>query len=87
MWSVLGPLHEISLSVEYLVHNIAESTDGVVLTERTDRYQLEDRTVEFPVMGTFELGGGVIRKWTDYFDMQQCIGQMPPGTEVPPTDG
>jgi len=87
VWSVLGPLHEISLSVEYLVHNIAESADGVVLTERTDRYQLEDRTVEFPVMGTFELEGGMIRKWTDYFDMQQCIGQMPPGTEVPPAGG
>ena len=87
VWGVLGPLHETALSVEYVLHNIAESKGGVVLTERTDRYQLEDRTAEFPVMGAFELEGGVIRKWTDYFDMQQCIGQMPPGTEVPPTDG
>lgn len=83
VWSVLGPLHETVVSVEYAVHHIAESEDGVVLTERTDRYQLEDRLVEFPVMGSFHVEGKIIRRWTDYFDLKQCIGQMPQGTELP----
>lgn len=83
VWSVLGPLHEQVLSVEYVVHNIAESDQGVVLTERTDRYQLDDRLVEFPVMGAFEIHGEIIRRWTDYFDLKQCLEQMPDGTELP----
>lgn len=83
IWSVLGPLHEIVTSVEYVVHSIGESAQGVVLTERTDRYQLEDRLVEFPVMGSFHVEGKIIRQWTDYFDLAQCMGQMPQGTELP----
>jgi limonene-1,2-epoxide hydrolase len=77
VWSVLGPLHEIVVSVDYVVHHIAESENGIVLTERTDRYQLEDRLAEFPVMGAFELDGPIIRRWTDYFDMKQCLAQLP----------
>ncbi|MEO2135908.1 MAG: limonene-1,2-epoxide hydrolase family protein [bacterium] len=86
VWSVLGPLHETAASVEYVIHHIAQSQDGVVLTERTDRYQLEDRVAEFPVMGAFQVEGKIIRRWTDYFDMAQCLEQMPPGTELPSTD-
>ena len=83
VWGVLGPLHERALSVKYVIHNIAESEDGVVLTERTDRYELEDRVAEFRVMGAFEIDGKVIRRWTDYFDMKQCLAQLPQGTELP----
>ena len=83
VWSVLGPLHEIVISVEYVVHQIAESGEGVVLTERNDRYQMEDRLVDFPVMGSFRVEGKIIRQWTDYFDLNQCLGQMPKGTELP----
>lgn len=83
VWSVLGPLHESVVSVEYVVHEIAESENGVVLTERTDRYQLEDRLAEFPVMGSFHVEGKIIRQWTDYFDMKQCLDQLPQETELP----
>ena len=83
VWSVLGPLHETVVSVEYIIHHIAESEGGVVLTERTDRYQLEDRVAEFPVMGSFHVEGRIIRRWTDYFDLKQCTDQLPPGSELP----
>jgi limonene-1,2-epoxide hydrolase len=83
IWSVLGPLHRQAVSVEYVIHNIAESESGIVLTERTDRYQLKDRMSEFPVMGVFEVKDGVIRQWRDYFDMQQCLEQLPENIELP----
>ncbi len=76
IWTVLGQLHEVAVSVEYVIHNIAESKDGVVLTERTDRYVLKDRSAEFPVMGTFEVKDGIILQWRDYFDMKQCLDQL-----------
>lgn len=83
IWQVLGPLHEKAVSVEYFMHNIAETTDGIVLTDRTDRYELEDRVVEFPVMGVFQLEGEIIRQWRDYFDLQQCLEQLPEDPELP----
>jgi len=83
IWQVLGPLHDIAKSVEYVVHGIAESDDGKVLTERTDRYTLEDRVVEFHVMGIFEVEGEVIKHWRDYFDLKQSLDQMPSDTELP----
>ena len=83
VWNVLGPLHEKVKSVEYVIHNIAESGSGVVLTERTDRYELDDRVAEFPVMGTFEVKGKIIRQWRDYFDLKQCLDQLPEDTELP----
>ncbi len=83
VWGVLGPLHERAVSVEYVIHHIAESKDGVVLTERTDRYQLEDGVAEFPVMGTFHVEGKIIRHWRDYFDLKQCLDQLPPNMELP----
>ncbi len=76
IWGVLGLLHEVAVSVEYVIHNIAESNEGVVLTERTDRYILKDRSCEFPVMGIFEVENGVIRQWRDYFDIKQCLDQL-----------
>lgn len=81
IWGILGLMHDTAVSVEYVIHNIAESSEGVVLTERTDRYQLENTTCEFPVMGTFEIENGIIRQWRDYFDLNQCLEQLPKGDE------
>ena len=41
----------------------------VVLTERVDRFISADKTIELPVMGTFEIVGGKIAAWRDYFDL------------------
>ena len=57
---------------------IAESADGVGLTERTDRFLIAGKWIELPVMGAFELRDGKICAWRDYFDMAQFQRQMAP---------
>jgi limonene-1,2-epoxide hydrolase len=63
--------------VEFRVLHIAAAGD-VVLTERVDAFVLPDRTIELPVMGTFEVAGGRITAWRDYFDLNQFMTQMAP---------
>ena len=61
--------------VEFRVHHIV--ADGnVVLTERTDVFVAGDKTIELPVMGTFEVADGKIAAWRDYFDMNQFMSQL-----------
>ena len=61
--------------IEFRVDNIA-ATGNVVLTERVDFFFLSDKTIELPVMGTFEVRDGKIAKWRDYFDLQQYMTQV-----------
>jgi limonene-1,2-epoxide hydrolase len=63
--------------IEFVVHHQAESPRGAVLNERTDRFKLDERWIELPVMGVFELRGGKISAWRDYFDLQMWMKQMP----------
>ena len=53
-----------------------EGADGVVLTERVDRFMINGKWVALPVMGTFEVVNGKIRAWRDYFDMNQFQSQL-----------
>jgi limonene-1,2-epoxide hydrolase len=58
-----------------------------VLTERVDRFLLNGRKVELPVMGAFEVGpDGKIRAWRDYFDMAQFTRQLADAEPPPPPD-
>lgn len=60
--------------IEFRVRNIA--SDGpVVLTERVDVFNFPDKSIELPVMGTFEVRDGKIAAWRDYFDMNQFTSQ------------
>jgi limonene-1,2-epoxide hydrolase len=63
--------------VEWITHNIA-ANGNVVLTERTDKFRLEDgRWIALPVMGAFEVGeDGKITHWRDYFDLNQFTSQV-----------
>lgn len=76
IWGVLAQVHEHCTDIRWEVHHIAEDAQGRVLTERTDRYQLDGRWAEFKVMGIFELEAGKIRQWRDYFDLQQSLATM-----------
>lgn len=49
------------------IHHIAAS-GGVVLTERTDVLERGEWRMAFWVCGTFEVTGGRIVLWRDYFD-------------------
>lgn len=63
-------------SIEFRVDNIA-AEGATVLTERLDIFRFAIGTIELPVMGAFEVVGGKIAAWRDYFDMQQFMSQMP----------
>lgn len=57
-------------SAEFKMLNVV-STDDVVTTERVDAFTMAGREGAFPVMGIFEIKGGKIAAWRDYFDLAQ----------------
>jgi limonene-1,2-epoxide hydrolase len=56
------------------LHLVAEG--DIVMTERVDHFVIGDRDIGLPVMGAFEVRGGKITAWRDYFDMNQFTSQM-----------
>jgi limonene-1,2-epoxide hydrolase len=50
--------------------------DNVVLTERIDTFTMGDKVAALPVMGTFEIRGGKISAWRDYFDLGQITAML-----------
>ena len=65
--------------IDWQLIAISEDENGVVLTERLDRFDFGGTWVELPVMGAFELADGKITAWRDYFDMATFRNQMPGG--------
>ena len=63
--------------IEFEIRNIAVN-GNVVLNERVDRFFAPERTIELPVMGTFEVTDGLITAWRDYFDLNQFMSQLNP---------
>jgi len=55
--------------INFTVHHQVEGADGIVMNERTDVLQMNDRRIELPVVGVFEFRDGKISAWRDYFDM------------------
>jgi len=55
---------------------IAESEDGKVLTERVDRFRINGQWLGLRVMGIFELEGGEISNWRDYYDQAEMDGLL-----------
>ena len=62
--------------IEFIVDAIA-ADGGTVLTERRDIFTFANGEIDLPVMGTFEVAGGKITAWRDYFDMNQFMSQVP----------
>jgi limonene-1,2-epoxide hydrolase len=62
-------------SLHLRVINIA-ANGPIVMTERVDVFKLPGRSFELQVMGTFEVRGGKISAWRDYFDMNQFTSRM-----------
>ena len=60
--------------VKFEIRNIVADGD-VVLTERVDTFTLGEKKIKLDVMGTFELRGGKIAAWRDYFDLAQWTKQ------------
>lgn len=64
-------------AMEFIIHYQAESPEGIIMNERTDRFLMNGEWIELPVMGIFELDNGKIKAWRDYFDMAQFSSQSP----------
>jgi len=60
--------------IEFEVCGLATAGDSV-FTERIDRFTMMGKTVALPVAGVFEVRGGKIAAWRDYFDMQTWLKQ------------
>ena len=65
-----------SPEIEFEMLHIA-SAGAVVFTERVDRMTFAGNKVALPVAGVFELDGGRIKAWRDYFDLQQFMNPAP----------
>jgi limonene-1,2-epoxide hydrolase len=74
--AVIGTFLDMAEALEFIVHHQAETVAGLVLNERTDRFLMNGKWVELPVMGIFELENGKIKAWRDYFDINQFTSQM-----------
>lgn len=51
----------------------------VVFAERLDRTRLGDKGVDLPCCGVFEMQGGKIKVWRDYFDLATYSRAVAPG--------
>jgi limonene-1,2-epoxide hydrolase len=52
------------------------SSGNVVFNERVDMFDVGAKHLELPVAGVFEIRGGKIAMWRDYFDLQSYTRQM-----------
>lgn len=76
MRAVLEPFLAPTLENEFVV--LREAADGeIVFLERLDRHRLADRWVELPVTGVWEVRGGKIAVWRDYFDLATIMKHWP----------
>jgi len=78
---IRSTVHMFSAGVDHMEFRVLGiAADGpTVMTERVDAFTLADgRTIELPVMGTFEVKDGRIAAWRDYFDLNQFMSQMAP---------
>lgn len=67
-----GPVLENDLRI------LRQAAQGsTVFLERLDRHRLPDRWVELPVTGVFEVRGGKIAVWREYFDLATLMQRWP----------
>ena len=76
--AVLQPFFAPTLENEFKIVRASEA-GPVVFLERVDRHRLADKWVELPVTGVFEVHGGLITYWRDYFDTPTILSQWPRG--------
>jgi limonene-1,2-epoxide hydrolase len=77
----LEPFFAPTLENEFRILCEAEAGQTVFL-ERLDRHRLKDKWVELPVTGVYEVKGGLITRWRDYFDAATIMAQWPSAPSV-----
>lgn len=66
--ALAGGMLEAADEVDWVVLRQAECGD-LVMNERIDRFRVGTNWIEVQVAGVFEVSGGLIRLWRDYFDL------------------
>lgn len=77
--ATLGPFVGRFEEVDWPISRIASSgtaEDGLVFTERVDRFRTGTTWIELPVAGVFEVHDGRITLWRDYFDLAAFTKQL-----------
>jgi len=67
-------LHNWTETTWEIIH-IAEN-ENAVFCERLDKTKTKAGNVDLPCFGVFEMEGGKIKEWRDYFDMNTFINAM-----------
>lgn len=67
MRKILSSIFDGGGPVEFEVHRQAVA-GNVVMNERTDKFTMGGVRAALPVAGVFEVNGGKITFWRDYFD-------------------
>ncbi len=62
-------------SIEFKVLHAA-ANGNIVMNERVDIFDIGAKKIELPVCGVFEVRGGKIALWRDYFDLAMYTKQM-----------
>jgi limonene-1,2-epoxide hydrolase len=57
------------------IRNVLAQGD-LVMVERVDHTRAGEKSVELPCFGVFEMQGGKIRVWRDYFDLGTYLRAM-----------
>ena len=73
--SVLAPFVGGAEKIEWIIHR-ETATGDVVMNERTDRFLMNGKWIEVPVAGVWEVKGGKITLWRDFFDLATFTKQM-----------
>ena len=63
-------------------HQVAHG--DVVVNERTDRITIQGTTVTLPICSVFEIEGGRIRSWREYFDLSALQQELRAGADHRP---
>jgi limonene-1,2-epoxide hydrolase len=68
----LAPFMAGASEIEWVIvrqGSSGDTTNGVVLNERIDRFKMGEKWIEIPLTGVFEVKNGKIALWRDYFDL------------------
>ena len=73
MIAILSEFMAEATKIEWLIHHQVSSGDmehGVVMNDRTDRFEMDGRWIELEIAGLFVVSEGKIALWRDYFDRE-----------------
>lgn len=62
-------------STDWDIINLLADGD-IVMVERLDKTRVGDKAVDLPCFGIFEMTGGKIKVWRDYFDMGTFVKSL-----------